>query len=710
MAMLPLPDYCQIAPRRVGSGQRRDGQQQQITLQSFPELSLNLPANAYFLQAQKDLYADFSSAEVLANCIDYLQIVLDKLGLINSYLPAKLLLVLPDNTRTAIAVHLLLDAIFCLQKSHSNLQLTILFGLGTHPPMTEESISQYLGRERYKTIVSSGIVIRQQTTIAPLEPQAIIKVQDQVNLGEISTHSFANINSFIAQLEHTIHQAIAGFSDESLSDLDENLLIKDQLNIINRNQINLDKQNTVEILDNLTPTQTYELSLPQELWQHHLTIVAGDTELHPYEIRGGSGGLHKMLVVGLANIQAIRRSHSTKILLHSPTNRKKTENAFVHTLDYLAECLNQSLLTQTPHIARTYPLGFSIVSLQNQSINGFWFGQKDKNRQALTAIAKESRTVNLPEKIHILVVDTDKKKGTDILAGARALQYLCEWDDEDNCLLADTPRQRVALLFNPCREEQNHGGIGNQGTKKQLDVLQKLVSRRINLLEKELNTCQSLDSAMGIVKNYRREVLTAWTHHLQLTSEIDDFLVMINNLILIIQELRGLSMDETHAKEFLQATLANYANDYTEEGQSIQALLNIYLTEQNLPPLINKIEQLRQQHHLSEGLGEGGQRALRCLKLLHKFETFFLATDNQKVLNYLAQLDPDLTNYLPPLLKNILKRKNIRINLLGIWGIDLKNYSPQKCLDLAISYGKYYNQKSQDLHIAFLQEPLIICR
>lgn len=705
MAMLPLPNYCRIAPRQPEPLSKFHGQQS-IRLQSFPELCLSLPEGSHYLTARMNLYEHFGHDQVFKACIDYLEKALEKLGILDSDIPARLLLVFPDHTRTAIAARLLLDAIFYFQETYKHLQFSILFGLGTHPPMTHKSVSEYLGGERYQKLINLGITIRQQTTIAPLEPQVKIKVQDRLKIDEVSNYSFANLNRNTAQLQ----EVIADLNTVNLSDLDENLLIKNQFDFPNQtNELNQKPQiKTTQLSDNFNPSQDYFLSLPGELWQHHLTIVAGDTEIHPYERRGGSGGLNKMLVVGLANIQAIRRSHSTKVLLSSPISLDLTQNAFVHTLDYLVECFNQSLLTRTPCLARTYPLGFSVVSLENQHVNGFWFGQKDQDRQALTAIAKESRTVHLPEKIHILVVDTDIKKGTDILAGARALQYVCEWDSQENCLLADTPRQRVALLFNPCLEQQNHGGIGNQGTKKQLDVLQKIVHSKIKLFSSQLQMCENFDDVIGIIKTYRRQVLTAWYHHLQLISEFDDFLVMIRNIVLIIQELPNSSKHQINTREFLQATLANYANEYSEEAKSIQELLDIYLTHENLGAVITKIDQLQQYYQLSEGLGEGGQRVLRCLKLLHKFETFLLATDNQTVLDYLAKLDPDLNNYLPPALRKTLDKQKIRLNLLGIRGINLTVYSPQQCLELAINYGQYYNHESQDLRIAFLQEPLIV--
>ncbi|WP_228014842.1 lactate racemase domain-containing protein [Synechocystis salina] len=189
-----------------------------------------MPEGGYYLTARINLYEHFNHSQVFNACIDYLAKALEKLGLLDNNLSAKLLLVFPDHTRTAIATHLLLDAIFYFKETYNHLQFTILFGLGTHPPMTDESVSQYLGEERYRKLTDLGVIIRQQTTIAPVKPQVKIKVQDQLKLDEVSDYSFASLNWNTAQLQQQLHQSIAHSHAVNLSDLDENLLIKNNLN------------------------------------------------------------------------------------------------------------------------------------------------------------------------------------------------------------------------------------------------------------------------------------------------------------------------------------------------------------------------------------------------------------------------------------------------------------------------------------------------
>ena len=713
--MFLLPDYCQIAPQLTpcsGTTFRQDS----IFLKSFPGQTLTLPSGSYFFAANPNLYQSLDRNDVLNYAINYLKTALVNLDLWNDLEsePPRLLLVLPDKTRTAIATHLLLDAVCALKQEYERLQFSILFGLGTHPPMTKASLINLLGKERYQILELLHIPLRQQTTVAPVMPQAQIKVRDMVTIADISAHSFAVFNTFIDQLQQSLQLAITA---NQRGDLNTNFLLKKNIDDAHfctnyeQNKQNQTAPVATNVSEQFRDNDEYTLSVPLDLWQHHLTIVAGDTELHPYEGRGGSGGIHKMLVVGLANIQAICRTHSTKILLDTQTRAGQGLNTFVQSLDYLANCLKKALVADPHSLARTYPLGFSIVSLKGKSINGFWFGQEEECRQRLTAIAKESRTVILPEKVHIVVADTEPKKGTDILAGARALQYLSEWDSEDNPLLADTPRQRVALLFNSCHEKQNNHGIGTKGTKAQLDVLGKLVQAKIPQLKQELSLYSNLDQALGILRNHRREILISWTRHLQLISEMDDFLVMVKNSVLTIQELLELGLNTTETTDFLQATLATYANSYSEQGKSIQKLLDIYSAGESAnlnSTILTKITALQAYYQRSDGLGEVVQRALRCLSLLHKFETFLLATNNPNVLHYFDKLDPDLSIFLPAALQSNFNQNNLRFSLLGLIGINLNHYSPQQCLQLAIAYVHQYNPHPQNLKIAFLQEPLIV--
>jgi hypothetical protein len=307
-----------------------------------------------------------------------------------------------------------------------------------------------------------------------------------------------------------------------------------------------------------------------------------------------------------------------------------------------------------------------------------------------------------------VVCDADRKKGTDILAGARALQILCEEDKGDNVLLADSPRQRVALLFNPCLESRNHGGIGNLGTKKQLDVLGQLVQNRQANLRTQLSAVKTFDQALSLVRAQRRQILTDWTHHLLLVSDFPDFLDLLKTLIWMLRQLASINFDAQKIGEYLQSSLSNYANHCSDEGRIIHQLQVAYLNQPDLETLFDHVSNLQQAYANTEGLGEGGQRALRLLKILQKFETFLLATDNLIVLNYLEALDPDLTPFLPASLRPGLSRHAIRFGLLGITGIDLKQNSCQQALDKAIDYVEFYRSPPQNYQITFLPRPLII--
>jgi hypothetical protein len=133
-----------------------------------------------------------------------------------------------------------------------------------------------------------------------------------------------------------------------------------------------------------------------------------------------------------------------------------------------------------------------------------------------------------------------------------------------------------------------------------------------------------------------------------------------------------------------------------------------YLNQPDLEALFNHVSNLQQAYATTEGLGEGGQRALRLLKILQKFETFLLATENPTVLNYLETLDPDLTPFLPASLRPGLSGHALRFGLLGITGIDLQQNSCQQALDKAIDYVEFYHSPPKNYQITFLPRPLII--
>ena len=110
-----------------------------------------------------------------------------------------------------------------------------------------------------------------------------------------------------------------------------------------------------------------------------------------------------------------------------------------------------------------------------------------------------------------------------------------------------------------------------------------------------------------------------------------------------------------------------------------------------------------------KGLGEGGQRALRLLVILQKFETLYIATDNQHVLDFLAELNH------PPGISNLGKLTDrsptkAEPNILGLTGISLNDHSPQAALEIALCwhFGQTTPLKSSEL--AFMQEPVIVKR
>lgn len=705
MARPIFPNVCCVAGSPSGTVTPSTDGDSPLCLTSFPGHDLRFPVGSNLLMSRPSLYGDLGRDGVLAECRTYLHRLLDDIeGLCGDVAPC-LLLVLPDKTRTNMAAHILLDAVLSLQMDWPDLQFTVLFGLGTHPPMTEQDLEQWLESQRYHRLKRRGVRLRQQTTLAPLQPRATVEITD---FPEMSASSFSALHQATAQLQGYL-MAIAPPGEpltlEGYLELEQTLDVTAPFQTDHSRPEGLPSR---RIPQASIAKRAFSLSLPMELWQHHLTIVAGDTELHPYEVRGGSGGIHKMLAVGLADLQTIKRTHSARILLEATPRQGSADNAFVRSLDRIMADLYQDLLQRPGSLACTIPLGLSIVSLQAGAIHGLWLGQAEPSRQQLARIVRHSHTVRLSQATHLVVCDTDRKKGTDILAGARALQMLCEEDGADNQLLADSPRQRVALLFNPCLETRNHGGIGNLGTKKQLDVLGQLVQNSQARLQTQLSTVQTFSQALALVRAQRRQVLIDWTHHLLLVSDFPDFLDLLKTLITILQQLVSIGFNTQQIGEYLQSSLSNYANHYSEEGRLIEQLQAAYHTQADLTAILYQVTNLQQAYEKAEGLGEGGQRALRLLKILQKFETFLIATDNAIVLDYLQALDPDLKAFLPPNLRESLTDKSLQFSLLGIVGINLSQYSCQKSLEKAMSYTEFYNPNDKQYQITFIPRPLII--
>jgi hypothetical protein len=122
-----------------------------------------------------------------------------------------------------------------------------------------------------------------------------------------------------------------------------------------------------------------------------------------------------------------------------------------------------------------------------------------------------------------------------------------------------------------------------------------------------------------------------------------------------------------------------------------------------------------------KGLGEGGQRALRLLSILRKFDQLLVATLNPAVLEFLNSdklWTGDEQQFSQPS-RRADKQPNRPFEAVGLYGISLRKYSPQQGLELAIERHRQLQEYSEkipsgdrgsQLRVAFLQEPVILMR
>jgi len=751
---------------------------ERLVLKSFPHQSVQIPSQCQIVSASSQNYHPLDRSQL----IDQVRLSLEQLwekvspapvpatpSIPVASIPApRVLLLLPDKTRTSVAPRLLIDVILSWKVVHPSLSLTVLFGLGTHPLMSNQEIAHLLGHDRYEQLCNLGISFKQQTTLINTLPLRSLQVREKLNSIDGNPDSFAAINQAIEQSREQLRQAIQKRDQERSSDTSPSLGtplnisplqgIRPEAFRYYRNRMNfltdefrrimgsnqpyavlsetssdrLLSKNLAQSLKNdrsesaaknqptseeksglhLSTGRIYTVSLPEDLWQHDLILVAGDTKLHPYEGRGGSGGIDKMLSVGIASINTICRTHSTKILLDKSTRVGNPHSVFVQSIQAIAHDITQALLTSETiglSCLKTKPIGLSVVGKDEQTIFGLWMGQEEPDRQRLTKIVQDAYTVTVDQDFQVVISDPDPYKATDILAGARALQYVCNWHSLENRLLKNTPRERVAVLFNPCNESKNEEGIGNIGTKTQLDVLATIVQDHLSQLLPNLPQAQTLPEVMALLHESRNSVLHRWWFHLKVTSEADDFFDLLRTQVLEIRNFQLMELDDTPARDILQLTLANYASSYNAVEQDVAKLFDLYLTDPDLDLLLKQIGILQSRYAEHPGLGEGGQRSFRLLEICRYFQTFILATDNGAVLSYVHDLDPSIVPHLSPALQTELDRFSIDISILGLRGVDIASDQAQKAIDLALHYAHWQNA-SRPINTLFLRDPLILKR
>ena len=474
---------------------------------------------------------------------------------------------------------------------------------------------------------------------------------------------------------------------------------------------------SLEVTDPRESAQgTLTLQVPELLWCCDLLLVAGDTDLHPYEGRAGSGGIHKMLAIGVGCMSTVRITHALEVLMHPETRPGASGNPFVQLVDHFALEIIRALRATGP--LQSDPIGISVVSRQPDQVEAFWMGDREEERAGLMAPLVRERTMNLRESVELVVADTEQEKGTDLLAGARNLHLLCTFNSGKNPILCPTTACRSALLFNACHEGRNAHGIGNSGTLLHLQAL----------LQFSLERWRSLPSLEGMESRDPRplpERRWAWNRQLKMT--------------ILDRWERYLHLVSEEERVFGELEQALVVACRSERAATIRLVPPLALLDQSLPhsfgahrhlfegcrsrllrsgPLV-ALDFLRQSSDQLgfKGLGEGGQRALRLLSLLRSFDQLHVATANPVVLRFLDQFNPprDQANS-----DDTTSARTIDLHpfgLIGLHGLSLRELSPQQALDRVLEDHDRICQAESPASepalapqrkLAFLQQPVIL--
>lgn len=528
----------------------------------------------------------------------------------------KILLLLPDSTRSQDSSRILLDSLLELRLELSTLKPTIIFGLGTHPLMAEREIIAALEEHRYHKLIKKDIKIKQQTSLAPLPSKSLTA---QVEASQLDTQSKAGTQS----REITFH-------------------------------------------------------LPEDLWNNHLIYVAGNTELHPYETRCGSGGIHKMITVGLGAEATITTSHSAKILRQAGRIGNPHPNSFVRIIDSHANAIIKELLTSKDSLLQQPPRGFNVCLNEQKTILGCQTSKKDKARINLTQLLLAEHRVAITKPVNFVINDPEPQKMTDILAGARYLHMLCDSDGVENPIIDRQARARTALLFNACHTASNNNGIGNIGTIEHL-----LALKRFNI------ESESSD------KNSRQKTLHRWSCYLNLRSEMQRVLRIVGRTAERISQRTG---DSSCINDQLYSRLLKFVQyiKMHSNGTILKLMEEVehWLLSGASAMAATLVKEALEQHRIPQGLGEGGQRALRLLKILERFDYLLIATDNKAVIHFIEELDP-------------MQCAQTRKRNLGLVGIDLTIHSCQDAIDIALDHHRQACNQTM-VQGLFLQAPHLI--
>lgn len=597
-------------------------------LQSFRGSSLSLPAGSQVLIPEAMAGPPLERNKLLKSIQERV------LGIEATAEPTtrptcRLLLLLPDKTRRQTASRLAVDALIELCERNHRFTLTILFGLGTHPPMTTEDISRILGLERHHNLARLKVAVHQQTTLNSLPLRKI-----------------------------SIADPLAGNGKEMV------------------------------------------IQMPEILWQSDLLLVAGDTDLHPYEGRAGSGGIHKMLAIGVGCLSTIRMTHSLDILTDPLTRPGESANRFVQLVDHFAKGIIRALLPPYGPLLAD-PIGISVVAHSLDQPEAFWIGDQEEQRVSLMRPLKRERTVKMRESVDVVVADTEQEKGTDLLAGARSLHFLCNFNDTNNPILCASSPCRTALLFNACHEVRNAHGIGNSGTVLHLQALHQfsleiyktaLQSPETNPHSIELSFTQRLRNSQTL----KHQILCRWERYLHLVSEEEKIFARIEEEL----ERMTLAKISSVAESKMRAKVLGQLNEALPHSfgphRHLLAGTCQRLVQSDPTSALSFLRQASDQLGF-KGLGEGGQRALRLLAILHTFDQLYIATDNLIVLEFLQGFNPNQPPRFINPTDDDAEFECIQLGLIGLYGISLQDHTPQQALEITL--------RNHDLMLKALQTP-----
>jgi hypothetical protein len=158
--------------------------------QNFPSYSLELLCDTHLLLSRRGMREEIGSPLIKKHLHPEL---LSRFSSLKSG-EKRNLLISPDHTRRSESSHSAVDTLLSLVDVHSDISLTMIFGLGSHPPMGQERIANLLGVDRVRALHERSIPILEQTTLQPMPSRSLdVAKPAWVGLGTLQLDWPANL-------------------------------------------------------------------------------------------------------------------------------------------------------------------------------------------------------------------------------------------------------------------------------------------------------------------------------------------------------------------------------------------------------------------------------------------------------------------------------------------------------------------------------------